>query len=159
MISVWGKFYTGTDNFQAMQDRGFLYQLNLQDHLKDWIGFPYTFYDAFNPEARDLFWNQLDRRLFQAGRGCVVDGRERADLTPSPPTIEWQHKYMNPTAKGTAARMLNAWSLENSRAIYEGQRQSAPNQRVYTLTRFRVRRPAALWRCTWSGDVTSTWTA
>ena len=56
MISVWGKFYTGTTNFDAMQKAGFLYQPNLKEGLMDWIDFPYTFYDAFNPDARKLFW-------------------------------------------------------------------------------------------------------
>jgi len=40
MISVWGKFYPGSDNFDAMQKAGYLYQPNLQEKMKDWIGFP-----------------------------------------------------------------------------------------------------------------------
>ena len=33
MISVWGKFYTGTANFDAMQKAGFLYQPNLKEGI------------------------------------------------------------------------------------------------------------------------------
>ena len=34
MISVWGKFYTGTANFDAMQKAGFLYQQNLKEGIE-----------------------------------------------------------------------------------------------------------------------------
>jgi alpha-D-xyloside xylohydrolase len=64
MISVWGKFNPNTANAKEMQAHGYLYQKDLDVHMKDWIGFPYTFYDAFNPGARQLFW--------------LVDGRLRA---------------------------------------------------------------------------------
>ena len=54
MISVWPKFYPGTGNFEAMRARGFLYESTLRSGFKDWVGpgYPYAFFDAFNPEAR-----------------------------------------------------------------------------------------------------------
>jgi len=55
MISVWPKFYPGTANFKAMQEKGFLYPETLKRPTKDWLGFVHTDYDAFNPEARKLF--------------------------------------------------------------------------------------------------------
>jgi len=42
--------------------------------------------------------------------------------------------HMNPTALGSGSRMLNAYALVNSQAVYEGQRAAAPNQRVFMLT-------------------------
>jgi alpha-D-xyloside xylohydrolase len=59
LISVWGKFYPNTRNAREMQARGFLYQVPLRDSVRDWLGYHYTFYDAFNPAARRLFWDQL----------------------------------------------------------------------------------------------------
>jgi alpha-D-xyloside xylohydrolase len=78
MISVWGKFYTGTANFDAMQKAGFLYQPNLKEGIQDWIDFPYTFYDAFNPAARKLYWSQMNTALFSKGIDAWWDGRHRA---------------------------------------------------------------------------------
>ena len=52
MISVWGKFYPGTANFEALHSQGFLYEPNLKEGLHDWVGYPYTFYDAFSLDAR-----------------------------------------------------------------------------------------------------------
>jgi alpha-D-xyloside xylohydrolase len=159
MISVWGKFYTGTTNFNAMQIAGFLYQPNLKEGISDWIGYPYSFYDAFNPGARKLFWSQINTALFSKGIDAWWLDASEPDLTPSPPTLEGQRIHMNPTAMGTGSRVLNGYPLMNSMAVYEGQRKAAPNQRVFILTRSGFAGSQRYAAATWSGDVTSTWTA
>ena len=159
MISVWGKFYSGTANFDAMQKAGFLYQPNLDEGIHDWIDFPYTFYDAFNPAARKLFWSQINTALFSKGIDAWWMDASEPDLTPSPPTLEGQRTHMNPTAMGTASHVMNGYPLMNSMAIYTGQRQAAPNQRVFILTRSGFAGTQRYAAATWSGDVSSTWTA
>lgn len=159
MISVWGKFNPNTDNAKEMQAHGFLYQPDLNETLKDWIGYPYTFYDAFNPAARKLFWAQLDSHLFRKGIDAWWMDASEPDLLPSPPTIDAQQSHLSPTALGTGARVFNGYALENSRGIYEGQRASAPNQRVFTLTRSGFAGQQRYSAVTWSGDITSTWSA
>ena len=159
MISVWGKFYTGTANFDAMQKAGFLYQPNLKEGIHDWIDFPYTFYDAFNPAARKLFWSQINTALFSKGIDAWWMDASEPDMTPSPPTLEGQRTHMNPTAMGTASRVMNGYPLMNSMGIYEGQRRVAPNQRVFILTRSGFAGTQRYAAATWSGDVSSTWTA
>lgn len=158
MISVWGKFYPGTANFDAMHSRGFLYQPNLTENLHDWVGYPFTFYDAFNPSARKLFWTQINDALFQKRvDGWWMDASEPDMLAL--PSLPGTLTHMTPTAGGTPARVLNAWALENSRGIYEGQRAAAPNQRVFILTRSGYAGQQRYATATWSGDITSTWTA
>ncbi len=163
MVSVWGKFYSGdyagNANFLAMQAAGFLYQPPLTERLKDWIGFEYTFYDAFNPAARKLFWEQINAGLFRRGVDAWWMDATEPDLTASPPTLEGQRTNMNPTALGTASRMMNGYALENSRGIFEGQRAAAPDQRVFILTRSGFAGEQRYSAVTWSGDITSTWTA
>jgi alpha-D-xyloside xylohydrolase len=73
--------------------------------------------------------------------------------------VEDQRRLMNPTALGTASRVLNAFALENSAAIYDGQRGAAPNQRVFLLTRSGYAGQQRYAASSWSGDITSTWTA
>jgi len=158
MISVWGKFYPGTGNFEAMHSRGFLYEPNLKEGLHDWVGYPYTFYDAFNPEARKLFWSQIERELFRKNVDAWWMDATEPDLTPTP-TLEGQHHFMNPTALGTGGRVLNASPLLNSEGVYEGQRAAAPNQRVFNLTRSIFAGQQRYAAATWSGDTSSTWTA
>jgi alpha-D-xyloside xylohydrolase len=75
------------------------------------------------------------------------------DLTPSPPTLDGQKKYMNPTAMGSASRMLNGYALMNSNGVYSGQRESAPNQRVFILTRSGFAGEQRYSTATWSGDI------
>ncbi len=66
---------------------------------------------------------------------------------------------MHPTALGTGSRVLNAYSLVNSQGVYEGQRAAAPDQRVFILTRSGFAGQQRYAAATWSGDITSTWTA
>jgi alpha-D-xyloside xylohydrolase len=161
MISVWPKFYPGNANFEALQAKGWLYQPPLSKSYKDWVahGYAYTFYDAFSPGARELFWSQMDRDLFRRGFDAWWMDASEPDLTQPTPELELQKQDMHPTALGTGARMLNAFSLVNSQAIYEGQRKAAPDQRVFILTRSGFAGQQRYASATWSGDITSTWTA
>jgi alpha-D-xyloside xylohydrolase len=161
MISVWGKFNPNTDNAKVMNAAGYLYQPDLQQHMKDWLGYPYTFYDAFNPGARKLFWQQIDTNLFKKGIDAWWMDASEPDLLPGEPpsSVPDQENHMDHTALGTGARMLNGWALENAASIYNGQREESPNQRVFTLTRSGYAGQQRYAAATWSGDVTSTWTA
>jgi alpha-D-xyloside xylohydrolase len=66
---------------------------------------------------------------------------------------------MQPTAMGTASRMMNGYPLMNSMGVYTGQRGVAPNQRVFILTRSAFAGQQRYAAASWSGDTTSTWTA
>ncbi len=159
MISVWPKFYPTTANAQELQAHGFLYESNLQLQERDWLGYVATDYDAFNPAARKLYWSQIEKNLFRRGIDAWWMDASEPDCTPSPTTVEDSRRLMNPTALGTASRMLNAFALENSAAIYDGQRRAAPNQRVFLLTRSGYAGQQRYAASSWSGDITSTWTA
>jgi alpha-D-xyloside xylohydrolase len=160
MISVWGKFYPGTANFEAMRSHGYLYESLLGAEFKDWVGpgYPYSFFDAFNPEARKLFWKQIKTSLFSIGIDAWWMDASEPDITPTP-TLAGQRQYMHPTAMGTGARMLNGWSIVNSEGIYDGWREAAPNRRAFILTRSGFAGQQRYAAASWSGDVTSTWTA
>lgn len=161
MISVWGKFYPGTKNFEEMRSQGFLYQRNLSEGLRDWVGdggYPYTFYDAFNPAAGKLFWAQMERALFRRKVDAWWLDAPEPDLLPTP-TLDGQRTHMHPTALGSGPRLLNAYSLVNSRSVYEGQRAAAPDQRVFILTRSAFAGQQHYGAAVWSGDISSTWTA
>jgi len=167
MISVWGKFYSGdfvgNGNFKAMQAGGFLYQPTLTEGVRDWVGnggYNYAFYDAFNPGARRLYWEQINGALFRRGIDAWwMDATEPEVSQPSPTTLEKQQHFMGRTALGPASRVQNAYALENSRGVYEGQRSVAPDQRVFILTRSGFAGIQRYATVTWSGDVSSTWTA
>ncbi len=158
MISVWGKFYPGTENFEAMRSKGFLYETNLKEGIRDWINHPFTFYDAFNPEARKLFWSQVNSNLFSKGVDAWWMDATEPDLTATP-TLEGQRIHVHPTGLGSGSRVLNAYPLLNSEGVYNGQRSAKPDQRVFILTRSAFAGQQRYAAATWSGDITSTWTA
>ena len=158
LISVWGKFYPNIRNAQEMQEHGFLYQVPLQDSVKDWLGYHYTFYDAFNPAARRLFWDQVRPRLFDQGVDAWWLDATEPDILPSW-DLQKQREAINPTALGSGARMLNAYSLEQVGGVYEGQRQAAPDRRVAILTRSAFAGLQRYGAGIWSGDIASAWPA
>jgi alpha-D-xyloside xylohydrolase len=163
MISVWPKFYTNTANYGALQSAGFTYPVASPAHV-DFLQQPFIFYDAFAAGGRELFWSQVKTRLFDLGvDGWWLDATE-PEVVEGPYTSlqnarELYQQWMHPTAAGSGSRMLNAYSLVNSQAIYEGQRQAAPNQRVFILTRSAFAGQQRYASAVWSGDITSTWTA
>jgi alpha-D-xyloside xylohydrolase len=164
MISVWPKFYTGIPNFTALNNAGDLYQPNLTDGKKDFVGYNFTFYDAFKADARKLYWSQINTALFSIGVDAWWMDASEPDIVEGPYTsvasqVAMFETHMNPTALGTGARMLNAYSLVNSQAIFEGQVAAAPNQRVFMLTRNGFAGQQRYAAASWSGDITSTWTA
>ena len=156
LISVWGKFYPNTHNAEEMQSRGFLYQQPLRAGVKDWLGYRYTFYDAFNPDARRLFWDQLRPALFDKGVDAWWLDATEPDILPAW-DLEAQRNAINPTALGSGARMLNAYSLEQVAGVYEGQRQAAPDRRVAILTRSAFAGLQRYGAAIWSGDIASAW--
>lgn len=157
MISVWGKFYPTTENYKALQAIDGLYLKTIDERIPDWLQQPYAFYDVFNPRARALFWEQVNRALFRRGVDAWwMDATEPDLVQPSPPTLERLRQLIGRTAAGTASAVMNAYPLLNSQAVYEGQRAAAPDQRVFILTRSGFAGIQRYATVTWSGDITST---
>ncbi|MCB0650028.1 MAG: DUF4968 domain-containing protein [Saprospiraceae bacterium] len=158
MISVWPKYYKGTDHFNEMNEKGYLYRRNIEKARKDWVGPGYesTFYDAFNAGARDMFWSQINEQLFSKGFDAWWLDATEPDMH-SNISIAERKLNMNPTALGPGELFFNGFSLMNSRGIYESQRQAAPNQRAFILTRSAYAGQQRYGAVTWSGDIVSRW--
>ncbi len=164
MVSVWPKFYPGTPTFDALAAGGFLFQRNLAEQQHDFLGNIYTVYDAFDPDARRLYWAQIDQRLRKRGVDAWWMDSTEPEMVDGPfktprAQIDANETHMTPTRLGSGARVLNAFSLVNSQAIYEGMRASAPDQRVLILTRNGFAGQQRYGAVSWSGDISSTWTA
>jgi alpha-D-xyloside xylohydrolase len=158
MISVWPKFYVGLKNYDLFNEKGWLYKRNAEKGQKDWVGPGYisTFYDPYDAGARKLFWQLMNEKLFSIGiDGWWLDCTE-PDICSNLSRTETIFRQ-NPTALGSAYRYLNAFSLMNAKAVYEGQRATNGNQRVYILTRSAFAGQQRYAATTWSGDVASRW--
>jgi alpha-D-xyloside xylohydrolase len=149
MISIWPNMSRGGANWQEMAEAGFL------------LGNQST-YDAFNPAARALYWQQAHAGLFAHGIDawwCDCTEPFEADwkgaVRPEPEerlcinTAESKF-YLDPAH-------INAYSLLHSRGIYEGQRAAAPDQRVLILTRSGYPGQQRYATVVWSGDTAARW--
>jgi len=158
MISVWPKFYVGLKNYELFNGKNWLYKRNVERGQKDWVGPGYvsTFYDSYNADARKLFWKLMNEKLFSIGMdGWWLDCSE-PDICSNLSRTETILRQ-SPTALGSGYRYLNAFSLMNAKAVYEGQRLTNPNQRVYILTRSAFAGQQRYSATTWSGDIASRW--
>ncbi len=157
VISVWGKIYTNTANFKELNEHGFMYQNPLKDSVIDFLKNHYSYYDAFNPDARKMYWNQIDKNLFSKGvDGWWLDASE-PELPDSGPTPDLMARYMNPTYNGPGILNLNAYPLMHTGGIYEGQRKTDPDKRVCILTRSAFAGQQKYGTIIWSGDISGEW--
>lgn len=158
MISVWPKFYVGTEHYNEMNEKGYLYPKNVELGTRDWVGKGYvsTFYDAFNPGARDLFWQQINEHLNSKGIDAWWLDATEPDIH-SNLSIEERKERMSPTWLGPGAKYFNAYSLENSRGVYEGERKDDPDKRAFILTRSAFAGQQRYASVTWSGDIVARW--
>jgi alpha-D-xyloside xylohydrolase len=158
MISVWPKFYYTTDHYKEFDSKGWMYRQAVKDSVRDWVGKGYigSFYDAYRPEARDLFWNQIKEHLYTKGFDAWwMDASEPDILSNS--GVEYRKLLSTPTALGPSTKYFNTYALMNAMAIYDGQRAVDPNRRVFLLTRSGFAGLQRYSTATWSGDIGTRW--
>ena len=179
MISVWPKFYVNTDNYKELDAKGWMYNQSPTDDIHDWVGPGYKngFYDAYDPDARKVFWRQMDEKLYT---GLALNGTKLSTLNSqlstlvdawwmdaSEPNVRdctpmWYRKALSgPTALGTSTEYFNAYSTVNADAIYNGQRGvwkgKMDEPRVFLLTRSGFAGEQRYSTATWSGDIGTRW--
>lgn len=159
MISVWPKFYTSVGNYKELDKNGWMYHQAVKDSIYDWLNYMGSFYDAYSAGARKMFWRQMDENLYTKYKFGIdawwMDASEPnvRDCTPM-----WYRKALSgPTALGSTTQYFNAYSIVNADAIYNGQREVNPNQRVFLLTRSGFAGEQRYSTATWSGDIGTRW--
>ncbi len=158
MVSVWPKFYATTEHFKEFDEKGWMYQQAIKDDIRDWVGPGYlgSFYDAYDPEARKLFWKQMQDHYYPLGFDAWwMDASEPnvRDCTD----LQYRKDLSGPTALGPSAQYFNAYALVNAEAIYNGQRGVEPDKRVFLLTRSGFAGLQRYSTATWSGDIATRW--
>ena len=150
MLSVWPFFSPGTANYDAFENKSwFIYHVPAASPWSTGFGL----YDALNPEARALYWDQIKSNLFKRGFDAWWQ-----DVT-EPETLVEETNLMSTahTGMGSGARYANVYALMTTMGIYQGQRKETGEKRVFILTRSGtagLQRNAAT---AWSGDIFSTW--
>jgi len=158
MISVWPKFYPTTEHYRELDDAGAIYHRQIEMRSRDWVGPGYlnTFYDPYSVDGRRIFWRQIQEHLgvlgFDAWWMDATEPDSHSNLS-----IAERILRMGPTAEGPGAEFFNSYVLMQSRAVYEGERSSEPNHRVFILTRSMFGGLQRYGSATWSGDVAARW--
>jgi alpha-D-xyloside xylohydrolase len=158
MISVWPKFYEGIANYNYFDRHGWLYKGNINNRQRDWIGKGYvsTFYDAFNPKAREAFWELINKQLYSKGVDAWWLDSTEPDIH-SNASIEERKELMMPGSLGSSTKYFNAYALQNAQGVYDGQRRVNPDKRVFILTRSGYAGLQRYGASAWSGDIGARW--
>jgi alpha-D-xyloside xylohydrolase len=149
MISVWPRFQNDGPNQIEMREQGFL----LGDGMT---------YNAFDPAARALYWQQAYEGLFKYGIDawwCDASEPFEPDWHGTVKPEPWRRAVINAEYAKTyldPAR-INAYSLLHSQGMYEGQRSVCQEKRVVNLTRSYFPGQQRYGSITWSGDISATW--
>ena len=158
MISVWPKFYCTTEHYKEFNDNGWMYKKAVNDSIRDWIGKGYigSFYDAFSQGARELFWKQINEHLYSKHIDAWWMDACEPDIY-SNSSMDARKALMNPTAAGSSTEFFNAYGLMNAKGIYEGQRSTNDNNRIFILTRSGYAGSQRYGAAIWSGDIGTRW--
>ncbi len=158
MISVWPKFYPTTDNYQALNAQGCMFNKNIEQKNLDWIGSGYlsTFYDAYDPKCRSLYWQQIKDKLNSKGFDAWWLDAVEPDIHSN---LSFEHRMdlITPNALGTGAEVFNAYALPHAEGVYQGERETDGHQRSFILTRSGFGGIQRTGSAIWSGDVVSRW--
>lgn len=158
MVSVWPKFYATTEHYKEFDRNGWMYQGAIRDSIRDWVGPGYlgSFYDAYNKDARKLFWSQMNDHYMPLGIDAWWMDASEPNIRDCI-DIQYRKDLMTPTALGPSAKYFNAYALMNAEAIYDGQRGVDPDRRVFLLTRSGFAGLQRYSTATWSGDIATRW--
>lgn len=149
MVSIWPIMTGDCPDQRELLDRGLM------------LGNQST-YNAFLPEARQVYWSQAERGLFSKGVDawwCDCTEPFEADWSgetkPEPHArlllnTEASKKYLDPG-------QINSYSLLHSQGIYEGQRRATSAKRVVNLTRSGYAGQHRYATICWNGDICATW--
>jgi alpha-D-xyloside xylohydrolase len=134
-----------------MQEKGYLYD------VVGWASFKY--YDAFNPDANDIYWKHLNKGLFSIGADAFWVDSPEPDIVNATmkESQEYEMKKVGINHLGSWARYLNAFSLVMMDGLYENQRKETDEKRVYILTRSAFAGQQRDATTTWSGDIGASW--
>ena len=161
MISIWASFGPMTQQFRELEAKGLLMpfetwpQSGISHVWPPMRDYPsgLKVYDAFSPEARDIYWKYL-KRLYDYGTDAWWMDSTDPDFF-NPRESDYAHKVYG----GTWRSQRNAFPLETVRGIYQSQRKDYPNasKRVFIMTRSSFAGQQHYGSNMWSGDVNSSW--
>ena len=158
-ISIWSSFGPATKPYRELAPKGLLYDFKTwpASGLDNWPPDPeypsgVKVYDAYSPEARDIYWKYLDDGIFKYGMDTWwMDSTDPDHLDFKPSDLDQK------TCLGSFRKVRNAYPLMAVGGVYEHQRAVTSDKRVFILTRSGFVGQQRYGSNVWSGDVGSSW--
>ncbi|WP_034669281.1 glycoside hydrolase family 31 protein [Chryseobacterium populi] len=158
-VSVWSSFGPMTNPYREMGSKGMLFNFKTwpESGRESWppdMNYPsgVRVYDAYNPEARDIYWKYLNKGVFSLGvDSWWMDSTEPDHLSQKPEDLDTK------TYLGSFRKVRNAYPLMAVGGVYDHQRATSNDKRVFILTRSAFAGQQRYGANTWSGDVNSSW--
>lgn len=147
MISVWPSFGPATGIHADLKQAG-----KLLRHETFPQNFGVRVYEAYDPEARDIYWDYLNRNLFSIGMDSWWLDATEPEHSPAV-----KEDYDCQTAMGSFRRVRNAFPLVSVGGVYDHQRATTAEKRVCILTRSAFAGQQRYAAQSWSGDVVAGW--
>ncbi|MEO6176275.1 MAG: TIM-barrel domain-containing protein [Flavobacterium circumlabens] len=159
IISIWSSFGPQTKPYKEMDQKGMLFNIKTwpQSGSEIWppnADYPsgVRVYDPYNPQARDIYWKYADKGLFSQGiDGWWMDSTEPDHFEEKPAD------YDTKTYLGSFRKVRNAYPLMTVGGVYDHQRKTKSEKRVFILTRSAFAGQQRYGANTWSGDTGSSW--
>ncbi len=156
IVSIWPTVAANAETYREMREKGYLLRTErgvpvvIQFPDKDPYGVHFlTYYDAFNPEARDFHWARVKANY-------VDRGIENFWLDACEPEMRPAHADHVRTHLGNGAEMMSAFPLLHAGRYAAGLKAAGAEDAVLLCRSTWAggqRYPTILW----SGDVWSTW--
>lgn len=158
-VSIWSSFGPMTHPYREMDQKGMLFNFKTwpESGREVWppdMNYPsgVRVYDAYNPEARNVYWKYLNKGLFSLGvDSWWMDSTEPDHLSQKPEDLDTK------TYLGSFRKVRNAYPLMTVGGVYDHQRETTSDKRVFILTRSAFAGQQRYGANTWSGDVNSSW--
>ncbi|MDP4238443.1 MAG: glycoside hydrolase family 31 protein [Bacteroidota bacterium] len=147
MISVWPSFGSSSKIYKELNENKQLYSFKTWPDEQN-----VRVYDAFSPSAREIYWKYMNKNLFSCGIDAwwldATEPEQRSNQGEIDSTL---------TALGSFKRYRNAFPLATNRGVYENQRKTTSDKRVFILTRSSFAGQQHYGASTWSGDIDGRW--
>ncbi len=158
-VSIWSSFGPMTNPYREMDKKGMLFNFATwpESGREVWppdMNYPsgVRVYDAYNPEARNIYWKYLNKGVFSLGVDTWwMDSTEPDHLSQKPEDLDTK------THLGSFRKVRNAYPLMTVGGVYDHQRETTGDKRVFILTRSAFAGQQRYAANTWSGDVNSSW--
>ena len=152
MISVWPFFEPGSTAYETMDKNGWFIDKTVVAkppyHQK-----AMAVYDASNPDARRYYWQLMNDGLFKLGIDAWWLDTTEPETEGREENIQRNHQL----AMGSGNRYVNLFPLMTTTAVYQGQRATTDQKRVFILSRSAFAGSQRNAVTAWSGDINSDW--